>query len=56
MNDKKIEIIRYWLQPMNIKEVRRFLKFVNFYRRFVKRFKRLIYPFIELIKKDKAFE
>ena len=56
MNDKKIEVIRYWLQSINVKEVRRFLGFVNFYRRFVEGFKRLTILFIEFIKNDKAFE
>ena len=56
MNDKKIEVVRYWLQSTNVKEIRGFFKFINFYRRFVKRFKRLIIPFIELTKNDKAFE
>ena len=56
MNDKKIETIKYWLQPTNIKKVRGFFKFTNFYRRFVERFKRLVISFIEFIKNDKVFE
>ncbi len=55
MNNKKIEIVKYWLQSTNIKEIRGFFKFVNFYRCFVKGFKRLTIPFIKLIKNDKAF-
>ncbi len=56
INNKKIETIKYWLQPTNIKEIQRFFKFVNFYQRFVKRFKRLIISFIKLTKNDKTFE
>src|SRR6266566_9215931 len=32
MNNKKIEVIKHWLQPTNIKEIRGFFKLVNFYR------------------------
>ena len=56
MNNKKIETVKYWLQFTNVKKIRRFFKFINFYRRFIKRFKRLIIPFIKLMKNDKAFE
>ncbi len=56
INNKKIEIIKYWPQSMNIKEVRGFFKFVNFYRHFVERFERLTISFIKLIKNDKTFE
>ena len=56
MNDKKIEVVRYWPQPINVKEIQGFLGFANFYRRFVEGFGRLIIPFINLIKNDKTFE
>jgi len=56
MNDKKIEVVKYWLQPTNIKEIRRFFKFANFYQYFVERFERLTISFIELTKNDKVFE
>src|SRR6266699_6726136 len=56
MNDKKIKTIRYWLQPTNIKEIRGFLRFVNFYRYFIEGFKRLAIFFIKLIKNDKTFK
>ncbi len=56
INNKKIKAIKYWLQPTNIKEIRGFLKFANFYQRFVKGFGQLTILFIELIKNNKAFE
>ncbi len=56
INDTKIKIVRYWLQSTNIKEIRGFLRFANFYRHFVERFRRLIIFFIEFTKNDKAFE
>ncbi len=56
INNKKIEVVKYWLQFTNVKEVRRFLKFANFYQYFIEKFERLIIPFIEFTKNDKAFE
>jgi hypothetical protein len=56
MNDKKVEAIRSWPVPINIKEIRGFLGFTNFYRHFIERFGRLATSFIKLIKKDKIFE
>src|SRR6266699_4682315 len=49
MNDKKIEVLKYWLQFTNIKKVRRFFGFANFYRCFIEGFGRLIIFFIEFI-------
>jgi len=31
INDKKIEAVKYWLQFTNVKQIRRFFKFINFY-------------------------
>ena len=56
MNDKKVEVVRSWPVSTNVKEIRGFLGFANFYRRFIEGFGRLTIPFIKLIKKDKAFE
>ncbi len=56
MNLKKVETIKSWLKLTNVKEVRRFFKLTNFYRRFIKKYRRLAIPFIELTKKDKVFE
>jgi hypothetical protein len=56
MNDTKVETIRSWSISTNIKEVKGFLRFANFYRRFIEGFGRLATPFIEFTKKDKAFE
>ncbi len=56
INDKKIKIIRFWPQSTNVKKIRGFFKFVNFYRHFVERFKRLTIPFIEFTKNDKTFK
>jgi hypothetical protein len=56
MSDTKVEAVRSWPIPTNIKEVKGFLGFVNFYRRFIEGFGQLTTSLIELTKKDKAFE
>jgi hypothetical protein len=56
INDKKVEAVRSWPISTNVKEVRGFFGFANFYCRFIEGFKRLATLFIKLTKKDKAFE
>ncbi len=56
MNNKKIEVVRYWLQLINIKEIQGFFGFINFYQRFIERFEQLTIPFIKFTKNNKAFE
>jgi hypothetical protein len=56
MNDKKVEVVRSWPISTNIKKVRGFLGFANFYRRFIEGFGRLTASFIEFTKKNKTFE
>ena len=56
MSDKKVEIVWSWPISINVKEVKGFFRFANFYRRFIEGFGRLVAFFIEFIKKDKAFE
>jgi hypothetical protein len=56
MNNTKVEAVRSWPIPTNIKEIKGFLRFTNFYRHFIERFGRLTTSLIELTKKDKAFE
>jgi hypothetical protein len=47
----------YWtgLHKKTVKEVRSFLGFRNFYRRFIKGFSHLAHPLNDLLKKDKKF-
>jgi len=35
---KKIDKVLSWLEPKNIKDIRKFLGLVNYYRRFIKDF------------------
>jgi hypothetical protein len=55
MDPTKLKGILDWPAPKTVKEVRSFLGFGNFYRRFVKGFSHLAHPLNDLLKKDKKF-
>jgi hypothetical protein len=52
MNFKKLETINSWPYPSNLKELRRFLGFTNFYRRFIPNFSEVAMPLTSLTKGD----
>jgi hypothetical protein len=56
MDKGKLQGIQDWPTPMTVKQVRGFLGFGNFYRRFIWRFSDLARPLNDLLKKDKKFE
>ena len=49
---EKIEAVRSWSTPKSVKEVRSFLGFANYYRRFVEGFSRIAGPLTDLTKSD----
>jgi len=49
MSQKKVENIVNWPAPRNVKEVKRFIGFTNFYHRFIQGFSSLTLPIQELI-------
>ena len=55
MNSEKIKTIREWKALKSVKNVRSFLRFVNFYRRFIKNFSILAMPLIKLTAKKQKF-
>jgi RNase H-like domain found in reverse transcriptase len=55
MDPAKLKGILDWPAPKTVKEVRSFIGFENFYRRFVKGFSHLAHPLHDLLKKDKKF-
>jgi hypothetical protein len=59
MNSKKIKIIEKWSQSKSYRKLQMFLNFVNYYRRFIHDYSKLIAFFIDLLKnskKNKKFE
>jgi hypothetical protein len=55
MNSKKIKIILQWSTSQNLKQMQKFLKFCNFYRRFIRNFVKIVKSLIKLIRKNVLF-
>jgi hypothetical protein len=56
MEDAKVEAIATWPTPTTVKEIRGFLGFANYYRRFIKDFSEHATPLTNLTKKDNEFQ
>jgi len=52
MKKEKVDRVLSWLEPKNIKDVRKFLDLANYYRRFIKDFARVARPMNILMKKN----
>jgi len=55
MNFSKVTVIVSWITSTNLKEIQSFVGFVNFYRRFIKNFSKLVKPFTQLTRKNTSF-
>jgi len=55
MNLSKMTVIVSWITSTNLKEIQSFVKFVNFYRHFIKNFLKLVKSFIQLTRKNMSF-
>jgi hypothetical protein len=55
MNSEKVKAIMKWEKSTHLKEIQAFLKFVNFYRRFIKNFFKVAKSLVKLIKKNHLF-
>ena len=53
MNSSRIDVIRTWFILITLRELQVFLEFVNFYRRFVKKFARITKLMTKLLKDNK---
>ena len=56
MDPVKLGGIRNWLTPTTVKQVLSFLRFGNFYRKFISHYSNIAQPLNNLTKKDKKFE
>ena len=52
INLKKIKIIVNWKTPKCVKDVQAFLRFTNFYKKFIHEYFKIIAPLSNLTKKD----
>ncbi len=55
MNSEKIKAIVEWEKFTHLKKIQTFLRFVNFYRRFIKDFFKIAKSLIKFIRKDQLF-
>jgi len=55
MDPKKIEAIVNWQEPENVTQLRSFLGFCNYYRRFMAQWSKNIEPFTRLTKKEEPW-
>ena len=51
---KKIEAVKKWKRPLNVHTVRKFLGFMNYYRKFIKDYSKIARPVYNLISGDNA--
>jgi transposase InsO family protein len=56
MDPGKVKGIQDWPVPTTVKQVRSFLGFGNFYRRFIRKYSDLAKPLNDLLKKDRTFD
>ena len=56
MDTVKVKGIEEWPVPTKVKDVRSFLGFANFYRRFIPDYSKLTRPLIDLTKKSATWE
>jgi len=51
MDESKVQVIRDWPTPRQIKDIQSFLEFANFYRRFIRGYSELSAPLTHLTRK-----
>ena len=56
VNEEKIEAVKSYPSPTNVKQLRSFLGLANFYRRFVPGYAQIATPLNKLLKKDARYE
>ncbi|CAI7888030.1 unnamed protein product [Closterium sp. NIES-53] len=56
VDPKKIEAVRTWKTPKNVKELQQFLGFANYYNRFVLNYAKIAAPLTNLLKKNTPYQ
>ena len=54
--EAKLKAIRDWATPQNVTDVRSFLGFTNYYRRFIRNYSDIVGPLTDLTKKDMVWQ
>ena len=52
----KIDAVRYWNQPTNLKELQSFLGLTNYYKKFVKDYSKITCPLTDLLSPKKPYK
>ena len=55
MDKEKVEAIKKWPEPKNLKEVQAFLKFANFYQKLIQGYSYICIILTKIIKKKQLF-
>ena len=55
MDPTKLDGIRNWPTPAKVKDVRSFLGFTNFYRKFIGDYSNIAHPLLDLTKKNTSW-
>ena len=50
--EAKLKAVRDWSKPQNVRDIRLFLGFANYYKRFVKNFASMAGPLTDLTQKN----
>ena len=53
INSNKVEAIKSWLISINLRKLQIFLEFVNFYKRFIVKYAKVLKLFLKLLKNNK---
>ncbi|CAI7748986.1 unnamed protein product [Closterium sp. NIES-53] len=56
VDPRKIEAVKEWKVPENVKELQQFLGFANYYNRFVPQYAKIAAPLTDLLKKDTPYK
>jgi len=56
MDEEKIQTIKEWKEPTNVKGIQSFLSFANFYRCFIRDYSKITTPLSSLTRKEKGWE
>ena len=50
--EAKLKAVQDWVKPQNVRDIRSFLGFANYYRQFVKNFVSVVGPLTDLTQKN----